>query len=81
MTKYACQKIYTMSVAVPACYAALQLTPDKNGLQLLLTSCIDAEKLNSEMVIEAMPVATKNIWQRVVVDEGALCQFSYSENG
>ncbi len=62
-------------------YAALQLTPSPEGTQLSLTICKDAIALNSEEVVQSVRLKGKRAWLRVEVQEGALCQFSYSENG
>lgn len=62
-------------------YAALQVASAKEGMQLSLAICEDAIDLNTEKIIKSVDLKGQHAWLQVEVKEGAMCQFSYSENG
>jgi hypothetical protein len=61
--------------------AALQVTPDQQGMKVARAICQDAIELQSENIVQSVRLPVEEAWLRVVVNEGASCQFDYSDNG
>lgn len=75
-------------------YATIALTKVGNGFRVVRSECVDAEQHSAEIVnaiAEIPPTRTysaglksnyeSDIWLRVKVDKGAICEFSYSLDG
>ncbi|UCS92875.1 glycoside hydrolase 43 family protein [Echinicola marina] len=62
-------------------YAYLALESQEDGLYLKYVECEDAEHGKPEKETVIKKLSGKSIQLRVEVKEGAICQFSYSENG
>lgn len=62
-------------------YALLCITKSDNEFLLCYGICKDAVGGQSEKVEKSLPVQGSQIWMKVAVHEGGLCQFAYSENG
>ncbi len=68
-------------VVMGASYAYLALTNQENGIHLIYTTCLNADKGDPEKETEITKVKNGDIYFRVKVDSGAICQFSYSFDG
>ena len=62
-------------------YAGLALKSKKDGLYLVSTICMDAEKGNTEVEKEVLKINDATAYLRVKVTKGGKCQFSYSVDG
>ena len=62
-------------------YAGLALKSKKDGIYLVHTLCMDAEKGETEKETELAKIERPSIFLRVKVSPGANCQFSYSYDG
>lgn len=59
-------------------YATLSVKMRGEGLYLSQTVCKNARKGNSEKEVDGVEIPRETVYLRVEVEEGALCQFSYS---
>lgn len=62
-------------------YALIALTKKASGNYLSFVSCKEADKGKSETESEIGKLNTDKVYLRVTVKQGAICEFSYSENG
>lgn len=62
-------------------YANLAIKNKKDGLYLVYSVCKNADKGKGEEEKTIMKLTSKEIYLRVVVSEGAKCQFSFSTDG
>ncbi len=62
-------------------YASLTFDTTPEGLQITMRECKDAVKGQPEHTVEARLLKGTTVWFRVKVSKGAVCQFSYSEDG
>ncbi|MDN3670627.1 glycoside hydrolase 43 family protein [Echinicola jeungdonensis] len=62
-------------------YAYLALESKEDGIYLKYVECYDAEHSKPEKETIIKKLEDNTIQLRVVVSKGAVCQFSYSENG
>jgi beta-xylosidase len=62
-------------------YSYLGLIKRKDGLHLMKAACKDAEKGTEEREEADIPASGGVFYLRVHVDSGAVCTFSYSEDG
>ena len=62
-------------------YSYIGIEKTENGLNIIKSVCHNAEKNGKEMIEESIPVKDNNIFLRIDVKEGALCNFSYSIDG
>ncbi len=68
-------------IIMGASYTYLSLTNKDDGIHLSYTTCLHADKGNSEDEIEIKKLNVNTIYFRVKVDSGAVCHFSYSTDG
>lgn len=62
-------------------YAYLSLTKEHGSFQLDYVTCQHADKGNKENVTRIAVIQDSTIYLRVTVDSGAICHFSYSNDG
>jgi beta-xylosidase len=62
-------------------YASLGLKSDKDGLSIVHAECNDAEKGKTPTEKVIAQLKGKDVYFRVSVNKGGLCQFSYSLDG
>jgi hypothetical protein len=62
-------------------YAFISLVKKTGGNYLSFGSCKDADKANPHKLSEPLQYNAAIIYFRVEVSKGALCRFSYSEDG
>lgn len=62
-------------------YASLGVKSTKNGLSLVYNTCINANKGKAETEKFITALQSPEIYLRVKVKQGGVCQFSYSING
>lgn len=62
-------------------YAYVALVKRKNDVYISFSSCSNADKGNSETVQDGEKISNADIYFRVKVSKGGLCEFSYSANG
>jgi beta-xylosidase len=62
-------------------YAYVALHSTGNGLQRVQGECTNANTVPSRQEVAGTNLAGESVYLRVSVEEGALCQFSYSEDG
>ena len=68
-------------IILGADYAFLSLVKKPDGNYLSFSRCINADKGNQPIVQEGEKINSSNIYLRVTVTKGAVCKFSYSEDG
>ncbi len=62
-------------------YAYLSVVKKGNGLYLSYAICKEADKGNKQTVQDGEQVTNADIYLRVIVKKGAVCEFSYSNDG
>jgi len=62
-------------------YAYISLFKKSDGNHIQFVYCKDADKGKGELIIDAGKITAADIYFRVQVSSGALCQYSYSEDG
>ena len=62
-------------------YAAVSIIKKKDGNYISFVSCKEADRGKKETVQDGEKLNSKDIYLRVKVTKGALCEFSYSEDG
>ena len=62
-------------------YANIAVTKKADGLYLSYTKCIDAEKGKPEVETELTKIAAGDLYFKLKVTKGAVCNFSYSSDG
>lgn len=62
-------------------YAVISLVRKKDGAYLSHSRCINADKGKEETKSEGIKVTAADMYLRVTVTAGGVCQFSYSEDG
>lgn len=62
-------------------YAAMTLTPIKEGYKLQLFECHNTNQGTDEKSVASKVLTTAEVVLKVSVDQAGKCQFSYSENG
>jgi beta-xylosidase len=62
-------------------YANIAVTKKTDGLYLSYTKCIDAEKGKPEVETEITKIAAGDLYFKLKVSKGAVCNFSYSSDG
>lgn len=68
-------------IIMGASYAYLSLTKQDSTLQIDYRTCTNADKGNPETSRIQSKFTGQDIYLRVAVDKGAVCRFSYSEDG
>ena len=62
-------------------YAFLSLVKKPDGSYLSFSRCINADKGNQPTFQDGEKISSSEIYLRVTVSKGAVCKFSYSEDG
>ena len=62
-------------------YAYISLVKKSDGNYIQYAICKDADKGKAESISDAGKISVPEVFFRVRVNKGALCQFSYSEDG
>ncbi|MBC2605864.1 glycoside hydrolase family 43 protein [Pelagicoccus albus] len=63
-------------------YALLSINRKSDGsYELALSTCHDARRQNQERVVAKQPIPTPHGFLRVDVEDGGICQFSFSNDG
>jgi beta-xylosidase len=62
-------------------YAAVSIIKKKDGNYISFASCKEADRGKKETVQDGEKLNSKDIYLRVKVAKGAVCEFSYSEDG
>lgn len=68
-------------IVMGASYAYLSLTNKEDGIHLAYTTCLNADKGKAEDEHEIRKLDSGTIYFKVNVDSGAVCHFSYSNDG
>ena len=68
-------------VVLGADYAAVSVVKKKDGNYLSFSICKEADKEKKETVQDGEKLNSKDIYFRVKVSKGAVCEFSYREDG
>jgi beta-xylosidase len=62
-------------------YAYIAVTKSEGNNYISYSVCKNADKSGNEELIKMIPVTSNNLFLRIQVDEGAICKFSFSEDG
>lgn len=68
-------------IVLGADYAAVSIIKKKDGNYISFVNCKEADKGKKETVQDGEKLNSKDIYLRVKVSKGAVCKFSYSEDG
>jgi len=68
-------------IVLGADYAAVSIIKKKDGNYISFVNCKEADKGKKETVQDGEKLNSKDIYLRVNVSKGAVCEFSYSEDG
>jgi len=68
-------------IVLGADYAAVSIIKKQDGNYLSFVNCKEADKGKKETVQDGEKLNSKDIYLRVKLSKGAVCEFSYSEDG
>ncbi len=68
-------------IVLGADYAAVSIIKKKDGNYISFASCKEADKGKKETVQDGEKLNSKDIYLHVKMSKGAVCEFSYSEDG
>lgn len=62
-------------------YSYVALTKKENGPHIIKASCSDADKSTPENIESDIPYSGNSIYLRISIDSGAVCSYSFSNDG